>query len=154
MIFHYLFGFYLSLHDINRSTEITHESEGFYRTKYARHTGKRSVCLALLVDPAKANPIFNSGSWRKYSIPFQTHRPHLGTQVRPEKYEEVIGKGEKIDAEEAEKLWNYHQDFSTRHCSHMFWSGRCPNSIVGVDCDVSLNCLSLFLICSVWFYFS
>lgn len=123
----------------NRSVDIKHEHEGFYRTKYARLTGKRSVCLALLVDAEKAKPIFDSRSWRMYNIPFQTHRPHLGTQVRPEKFEEVIGKGVKIDAVEAEKLWKYHADFSKRQCSHMFWTGRCQDSIMGVECDVSCN---------------
>lgn len=135
--FHSLFCFYLSLQKQNRSALITHKSEGFYRAKYARQTGNQSVCLALMVDPEGDTPIMDSKSLKRYNVEFQTHRPHTGTQVRPEKYEEVVKKGDKITPEQAQKLWNFHHNSSLRHCVHVFWDGRCKNKMVGLDCDVS-----------------
>lgn len=93
--------------------------------------------MALLVDPESAQPLLDSQTLKMYNVQFKTHRPHTGTQVRPERFEEVLKQGEKITSEEAEKLWEYHHDSSTRQCSHIFWNGRCMNSIVGEDCDVS-----------------
>lgn len=94
------------------------------------------MCLALLVDPEDAE-LMGTKSWKRYNVEFQTHRPHTGTQLRPEKYEEVIKKGDKITPEEAQKLWDYHYDSSKRDCIHMFWDGRCKNATVGFDCGVS-----------------
>lgn len=142
--FQSLFGFF-TWHFVTtnkiRSAEITHDIEGFYKTKHNRHSGRHSVCLALLVDPEGAKNAEHS-PWRMKALEFQTHRPHTGTQVRLEKFEEVLKKGDKITPEQAKKLWTYHQDSSVRQCSHMFWDGSCKNKTIGLDCDVSGNSMS------------
>lgn len=141
----------INLHEVNRSmvflkfnfsfrsAEITHELEGFYRVKYSRSTGRHSVCLALLADPDSVKSIPDVRSWRMKNVDFQTHRPHLGTQMRLEKFEEVAKKGDKITPAQAQKLWEYHQDSSVRQCNHMFLDGYCKDKIAGLDCDVSVN---------------
>lgn len=137
-----------------RSANITHSSEGFYRAKYARGTGNHSVCLALLVDPDSGIPLIDSRSLKRYNVEFQTHRPHTGTKTTSDKYEEVLKQGDKITPDQAEKLWKYHHDSSTRHCIHMFWDGRCKNLTVGNDCDVSkMIHLTLFVLVSFLFLF-
>lgn len=120
-----------------RSTQAQHESEGFYRTKFVRHTGNNSVYLALLVNPEADIPKLDSKTFRKYSADFRTHHPHTGTQVRAEKYDEVTRRGVKILPAEAKRLWEYHHDSSKRTCSHMFWAGKCKNKAMGLECDVS-----------------
>lgn len=120
-----------------RSALITHDKEGFYQAKYARQTGHHSVCLALMVDPEGDSDLLDSKSLKRYNVEFQTHRPHTGTQVRPEKFEEVLKKGDKITPDQAKKLWTYHYNDSLRHCVHMFWDGQCKTKMVGMPCDVS-----------------
>lgn len=91
----------------------------------------------MLVDPNASIP--DVRSWRIKNVEFQTHRPHTGTQVRLEKFEEVSKKGKKITPEDAQKLWQTHQDSAVRTCSHMFWEGHCKAKTVGQDCEVSAN---------------
>lgn len=128
-IFFYFFFFTF------RSNKIIHHREGFYRSKHIGYTGKQSISLALLVDPANAT-VLDSKSWKKYNVEFQVHNPHTGTQSRFVKLEEIAQKSTKVTEQEAQKYWDGLYKISQSQCSHMFWHGTCKNKLVYGSCDV------------------
>lgn len=107
-------------------------------TRHTRANNTHSVCLALMVDGGKTNDDLMTMKAR--NILFKTFRPHLGAQSRPEPLNEVQRKGLKVQGiERAKQYWVKHYESSVHQCSHMFWSGRCHNSIAGLACDEGMR---------------
>lgn len=124
------------VYSILRSEKVSNDYEGFYMTRYSGRTGNRSVFLALLAGSEKTN---EQVKMEKYSnIQFQMIEPHLGAKRNFEFLAEIQRKGTKITTEKAEKLWKVHYESSLKKCSHVFWGGRCADTIAGFYCDVSI----------------
>ena len=118
----------------------TDTREGFYLSSQLRN-GKKTVVLILRAGGPKQGL-------------FSIYRPNIGLIARPEEWNDICKKYEKVDPDRAKSNWKEQYEYSANNCVHAFWRGFCKRKLVGLACEVGTRKRTCHLLCgsvlSVW----
>lgn len=113
--------------------------EGFYLSKNLRKA--KAVAILAVCDRSEANMKKKPVSDQRYSI----YKPNTGLLSKQMKLSDLEEAYSATAPEDAKDHWEEQYTAFATTCSHMFWTGVCPN--VGQICECGLRTRTFHVLC-------